>query len=134
MTRQAGSPKIDATRPALTDLSRLAPGLEKESCDIASIPSHEPCLRCSGLLVRSYTAALESDLTGRPIEVWRCINCGDCLDSDILANRWKAPEPLHPRTRPRTGAQHTGRPHGALTGRTQDMLLERDNQEWRVGR
>jgi hypothetical protein len=132
MTRQAGSPKIDATRPALTDVSCRAPGLEKEPCDIASFLSDELCSRCSGLLVRSYTAALESDLTGRPIEVWRCINCGDCLDSDILANRWKGPEPLHPRTRPRTGAQHTGRPRGAATGTTQHMLPGRDNQE--IGR
>jgi hypothetical protein len=59
MTRQAGSPKIDATRPALTDVSCRAPGLEKEPCDIASVLSDELCSRCSGLLVRSYTAALE---------------------------------------------------------------------------
>lgn len=131
MTRHAGSPKIDDTHPAMIDLSHRAPDPERNLCELASIPSNEPCLRCSGLLVRSYTAALESDLTGRPIEVWRCINCGDCLDSDILANRWKGPEPFHPRTRPRTGAQHTGRPRGAAAGTTQRMLLERGNQDWR---
>lgn len=27
------------------------------------------------------------------MELWRCINCGDYLDSDILANRWKDPVP-----------------------------------------
>jgi hypothetical protein len=128
MIRHAGSQKIDAARPALTGILRQAPEMEKP-CDMASLPSGEPCLRCSGLLVRSYTSALDSDLTGSPIELWRCVNCGDCLDGSILANRWKRPEPAHPRTRPRAGAQHIGQPRGMGTGTTQHMLLERDNQK-----
>jgi hypothetical protein len=38
-------------------------------------------------------ASLESDLTGRPMRLWRCVNCGDCVDRDILANRWNGPMP-----------------------------------------
>ena len=51
------------------------------------------CLRCGGLLVLSYMASLESDLSGRPMRLWRCVNCGDCIDYDILANRWNGPVP-----------------------------------------
>jgi hypothetical protein len=128
MTQHAGPPKIDSTHPALTDISRLKPDREKGQCNLASVMPGESCLRCSGLLVRSYTAALESDLTGKPTEVRRCVNCGDCVDSHILANRWKGPGPLRPRARPRTGSQHTGRPRGRPrgvgTGTTQQMVLE----------
>jgi hypothetical protein len=38
-------------------------------------------------------ASLESDLSGRPMRLWRCVNCGDCIDYDILANRWNGPVP-----------------------------------------
>jgi hypothetical protein len=34
------------------------------------------CLRCGGLLVLSYLASLESDFNGRPMRLWRCVNCG----------------------------------------------------------
>ena len=51
------------------------------------------CLRCGGLLVPSYTASLERDFTGTPVTLWRCVNCGDCIDYDILANRWNGPVP-----------------------------------------
>ena len=51
------------------------------------------CLRCGGLLVPSYTASLERDFTGTPVTLWRCVNCGDYIDHDILANRWKGPVP-----------------------------------------
>ena len=56
-------------------------------------PSGTGCLRCGGLLVLSYMASLESDLSGRPLRLWRCVNCGDCIDHDILANRWNGPVP-----------------------------------------
>ena len=58
------------------------------------------CLRCGGLLISSYTASLERDITGTPVTLWRCVNCGDCVDREILANRWKDSIPAH--TRPRT--------------------------------
>ena len=51
------------------------------------------CLRCGGLLVLSYLASLESDLSGRPMRLWRCVNCGDCVDHDILANRRNGSKP-----------------------------------------
>jgi RNase P subunit RPR2 len=45
------------------------------------------CLRCGGLLVLSYTASLELDVTGTPVTLWRCVNCGNCVDHAILVNR-----------------------------------------------
>ncbi|TKS62713.1 MAG: hypothetical protein EWM73_02184 [Nitrospira sp.] len=56
-------------------------------------PTGASCLRCGGLLVLSYLASLESDLSGRPMRLWRCVNCGDCIDHDILGNRWNGPLP-----------------------------------------
>ena len=56
-------------------------------------PPGASCLRCGGLLVLSYLASLESDLNGRPMRLWRCVNCGDCIDHDILGNRWNGPVP-----------------------------------------
>jgi heterodisulfide reductase subunit C len=43
------------------------------------------------LLVPSYTASLERDVIGTLVTLWRCVNCGDCVDRDILANRWNGP-------------------------------------------
>ena len=114
----AGSPDIASSSPALTDASRRAPDRDRGPRNQAWAPPGASCLRCGGLLILSYTASLESDVTGRPMRVWRCVNCGDCVDRDILANRWKGPGPARPRARPRTGPQHTGRPRGVGTGMT----------------
>ena len=56
-------------------------------------PPGASCLRCGGLLVLSYMASLDSDLSGKPMRLWRCVNCGDCIDHDILAHRWQGPVP-----------------------------------------
>jgi ferredoxin len=56
-------------------------------------PPGASCLRCGGLLASSYTESLERDIIGELVRQWRCVNCGDCLDSIILANRWKSPVP-----------------------------------------
>jgi len=85
----AGSPDIDASSPVLPDASHQTADQEKAPCNTVSIPPCEFCLRCGGLLVPSYTASLELDVTGKPVTLWRYVNCGDCVDSDILANRWK---------------------------------------------
>lgn len=114
----AGVPGIDSSPAALTKASRRAPDRERGLRNMPSAPPGESCLRCGGLLVPSYTASLESDLTGRPLTLWRCVNCGDCVDHYILANRWKGPVPAGPRARPRTGPQHTGRSPGVGAGMT----------------
>lgn len=93
MILHADSPVIDSPPSFLIDACPLAPDREKGPRNKVWTPLGESCLRCSGLLVPSYMAALESDVTGKPMKLWRCINCGDCVDSDILANRCKRPVP-----------------------------------------
>ena len=118
MTLLAGSPEIDSSPLALTDASRLASDRDRGPRNQAWTPPSASCLRCGGLLILSYMASLESDLTGRPMRLWRCVNCGDSVDHDILANRWNGPVPARPRARPPTGLQHTGRPRGVETSMT----------------
>lgn len=112
----AGSPDIDSSPPVLLDASRQAPDRDREPRNKASAPPGACCLRCGGLLVSTYTASLERDVTGTPVTLWRCVNCGDCLDGDILANRWKSPGSTRQRARPPTGPQRTRRPRGVGTG------------------
>ena len=87
----AGIPDLDSSPSALTDASRRASDWDRGPRNQAWTPSGTCCLRCGGLLVLSYMASLESDLSGRPMRLWRCVNCGDCIDHDILANRWNGP-------------------------------------------
>ena len=89
----AGIPDLDSSPSALTDASRRASDRDRGPRDQAWAPSGTSCLRCGGLLVLSYMASLESDLSGRPMRLWRCLNCGDCIGYDILANRWNGPVP-----------------------------------------
>ena len=89
----AGFPDLDSPRPVLTNASRRTPDWEIEPRNQAWTPLGASCLRCGGLLVLSYMASLESDLSGRPMRLWRCINCGDCVDHDILANRRNGSKP-----------------------------------------
>ena len=93
MILHADSPGLGSPPSVLTDAFRPAPDREEGLRNKAWAPPGESCLRCSGLLVLSYMASLESDVTGKPMKLWRCLNCGDYLDSDILANRWKSPVP-----------------------------------------
>jgi hypothetical protein len=83
-------PDLDSAR---TDASRRTSDRERGPRNQAWTPPGTSCLRCGGLLVLSYMASLESDLSSRPMRLWRCVNCGDCIDHDILANRWNGPVP-----------------------------------------
>ena len=86
-------PDLDSSPSALADASRRTPDWERVPRNLTSASPGACCLRCGGLLVLSYMASLESDLSGRPMRLWRCVNCGDCIDHDILANRWNGPVP-----------------------------------------
>ncbi|MDP1768897.1 MAG: hypothetical protein Q8L74_08870 [Nitrospirota bacterium] len=108
MSRRAtSSSSVGSHRATDRDLRTQEPAL-RNAC----------CLRCGGLLVTSFTAALERDVTGAPITLRRCVNCGDCLDAFILANRWKGPGPAGPRVGVPRGPQQTGRPPSAGIGMT----------------
>jgi hypothetical protein len=86
-------PDLDSPSSALADASRRTSDRERGPRNLTSASPSTCCLRCGGLLVLSYMASLESDLSGRPMRLWRCVNCGDCIDYDILANRWNGPVP-----------------------------------------
>lgn len=105
----AGSSDIDYSSSTLTDASRRAPPQNRGSRRRTSPPPKAACPRCGGLMVPSYAASLESDLTGRPMRLWRCVNCGECLDPCILANRWKGPAPKRPYERAGSGPRYARR-------------------------
>ncbi|OAI46523.1 hypothetical protein AYO43_06120 [Nitrospira sp. SCGC AG-212-E16] len=94
----ADIPDLDSSPSALTNTSRRTSDRDRRPRNQASTPPGTCCLRCGGLLVLSYMASLESDLSGRPMRLWRCVNCGDYIDHDILANRWNGPVPARETT------------------------------------
>jgi Zn ribbon nucleic-acid-binding protein len=102
----------------LLDESGQAPDRESDQYSKVSVPSGSSCPRCSGLLIHDYdAAALGREDKGTPVMVRRCVNCGNCIDFAILANRGKCPQPPPPRTRrarpptgiPRARQRQTGR-------------------------
>lgn len=99
MSRLADAPIVGAARQAVRLASRAQP---------SALPGLS-CLRCGGLLVTSFTASLERDATGTPVTLRRCVNCGDCVDPFILANREKGPGPVVTRVGLPRGPQQTGR-------------------------
>jgi hypothetical protein len=111
-----GATNIDSSLPVLPDPSHRAPDRSSGPPNQVQATPSEGCLRCGGLLVLSYTAAFERDNAGSPIRLRRCVNCGDCTDSDILANRWKGSGLVRPRARLRIVPQRTGRLRGRPRG------------------
>jgi hypothetical protein len=111
-----GSSSIDSSPPALPAATRRAPDWKTGPRNQVQATPGEGCLRCGGLLILSYTAAFEQDTAGSPIRLWRCVNCGDCTDSDILVNRWKSSGLVRPRARLRIVPQQTGQLRGRPLG------------------
>ena len=106
------------TRLPALDASHRAADREGKPRNQAWAPPGNSCLHCGGLLISGCTASLECDVTGTLVTLWRCVNCGDCLDHDILTNRWKSPGPTRERARQPTGPEYTGWPRGVETGMT----------------
>jgi hypothetical protein len=58
------------------------------------------CQRCHGLMIRDSFVDLRDG--GLSFDGWRCINCGEVLDSLVLTHRTQGPtEPYRGRTRDR---------------------------------
>lgn len=111
----AASPDIGFSHSVLIAPSRLALNRQRGARNKASAPPDESCLHGGGLLVPSYTATPARDFTGKPVMVWRCVNCEDCFDAQILANRRKNTEPTGLRARPGTGGPRPGPPPRLLS-------------------
>jgi hypothetical protein len=92
--------------PAL-DATHRAADREGNPRNQAWAPPGDFCLRCGGLLVPEYTAALERDVTDTLVTLWRCVNCGDCVDHEILAHRGEGSGSAGPGARLPTGPQYT---------------------------
>lgn len=45
------------------------------------------CERCGGFRTQTFIEAYEGEYSGELVPAWRCINCGDLADAQILANR-----------------------------------------------
>jgi hypothetical protein len=45
------------------------------------------CQRCDGLLVPTYADLLSPSETGEAELGWRCLNCGEYMDRQVLLNR-----------------------------------------------
>ena len=95
------------TRLPALDASHRTGDRDKEPHHHMLAPCGGACLRCRGLLVPEYTAFLERDVTGTLVTLWRCVNCGDCVDHEILANRGEDSGSAGPRARLPTGPQYT---------------------------
>jgi hypothetical protein len=58
------------------------------------------CMRCHGLLLETLPLTWSSSDSppspedGLVIPAWQCVNCGDCIDAVILANRMAPPPPV----------------------------------------
>ena len=102
MTPRIGCAAIDSAPLTLSDVFRRTATRATKPRNQAAALSDTSCLRCGGLLVPSYMASLERDFIGAPETLWRCVNCGDCVDPEILANRGKLVLPVRQRARPRT--------------------------------
>jgi hypothetical protein len=45
------------------------------------------CHRCSGIVVETYFDLLSPDESGEAVLGWRCVNCGEYVDQQVLVNR-----------------------------------------------
>lgn len=44
------------------------------------------CFRCGGCMVETFVEG-EAECREDPAGIWKCVNCGEVIDSQILANR-----------------------------------------------
>ena len=90
------SPDIPPPSPDLPDPFPQVPDRKNEPGNKGSALPGESCLRCGGLLIPDYTTSMERGERDKPVMLRRCVNCGSCMDLDILANRSKRPIPTRP--------------------------------------
>lgn len=44
------------------------------------------CIRCGGWMVETFVEG-EAECRDDPAGIWKCVNCGEVIDLQILANR-----------------------------------------------
>lgn len=45
------------------------------------------CQRCGGMIVENYADLVSPIETGEAVFGWRCVNCGEYVDRQVLLNR-----------------------------------------------
>ena len=63
------------------------------------------CPRCKGVMVEGIFEDLNDDTGSLQFKGWRCIICGEILDSVITSNRESRPSPLVGRARKKFATQ-----------------------------
>ena len=76
----------------LLDRSRQVPDWEKNQGNKLSIQPVTSCPRCSGLLIPDFAAGMDRYDGGKPVTFRYCVNCGNCINLEILTNRGKRPQ------------------------------------------
>jgi hypothetical protein len=51
------------------------------------IEQRNRCHRCNGMMVEAYVDLLSPSQTGEAVIGWRCLNCGEYMDRQVLLNR-----------------------------------------------
>ena len=59
------------------------------------------CPRCAGCMIRQSFEDFEDDTGSIIFYGWRCLICGEIIDSTILTNRQTKPAPTTSKTRKR---------------------------------
>ncbi len=62
------------------------PGLSKERVGKRHGDT-DPCRRCRGMIIATYADLLSPSQTGEAAIGWRCVNCGEYVDRQVLVNR-----------------------------------------------
>ena len=52
--------------------------------------SRSTCFRCGGFVVATFCISPEQGTSDWEIPAWRCLQCGDVIDSTILRNRFRS--------------------------------------------
>lgn len=57
------------------------------------------CPRCNGLMVQARMSDLRKETGELLSEGWRCVNCGEVVDSVVLKNRLNPQDPARGKSR-----------------------------------
>lgn len=53
------------------------------------VAQRSECHRCGGMMVETYADLISPSEIGEGVVLWRCVNCGDYVDRQILLNRFR---------------------------------------------
>ncbi|HLZ35581.1 MAG TPA: hypothetical protein VKP13_16355 [Nitrospira sp.] len=78
------------------------------------------CHRCGGMMVETYADLISPTEIGEAVILWRCVNCGDYLDQQIIQNRTAREEA--------TCLAHGSAQHRAIPRHARPVTVQRQAQ------